>query len=142
MNYLLKYGIEYNPFIKNNSSDILVETSSYNQLLFRLHHLEETKGIALITGAPGLGKTTALRFWIKNLNTNLYKVVYIPHSTITVHEFYRELCDSFNLEVHFSKRVNLMNLQKRFKQLYIEKRITPVLILDEANMEACDEINI
>lgn len=133
MNYLLKYGIEYNPFIKNNSSDILVEFESYNQLMFRLKHLEETKGIGLVTGQPGLGKTTALRFWAKSLNPNLYKVIYIAHSTITVHEFYRELCDGFGLEVKYSKRQNLINIQKRIKQLYIEKKITPVIILDEAN---------
>lgn len=133
MNYLLKYGLTMNPFIKNNSKDILVEMSSYKQLLFRLHHLEETKGIGLITGQPGLGKTTSLRFWVKSLNSNMYKVVYLAHSTITVHEFYRALCDAFELEVKFSKRQNLVALQKRFKQLYIEKRITPVIILDEAN---------
>ena len=77
MNYLLKYGLTMNPFIKNNSKDILVEMSSYKQLLFRLHHLEETKGIGLITGQPGLGKTTSLRFWVKSLNPNNFIELYV-----------------------------------------------------------------
>ncbi len=132
MNYLLKYGIESNPFIKNGE-DIKLELNNYKQLIFRLRHLEETKGIGLITGEPGLGKSTTIRYWANELNSNLYKVIYIAHSTVSVHEFYRELCEKFGLEEHHSKRLNLNNIQREIKRLWIEKRITPVIILDEAN---------
>ena len=49
------------------------------QLLFRLKHLEEIKGIGIITGEPGLGKTTAIRYWTNALNKTMFKVIYIPH---------------------------------------------------------------
>ena len=75
MNYLLKYGLEINPFIKNNN-DTKLELNNTKQLIFRLRHLEETKGIGLITGEPGLGKSTTIRYWVKSLNSNLYKVIY------------------------------------------------------------------
>ncbi len=132
MNYLLKYGLERNPFIKNDN-DIKLELNNSKQLLFRLRHLEETKGIGLITGEPGLGKSTTIRHWANNLNTNLYKVIYIAHSTINVHEFYRELCHQLGLEEYHSKRKNLNIIQSEINRLYIEKRITPVIIIDEAN---------
>lgn len=141
MNYLLKYGIEYNPFIKNNNKDIRIELENHNQIMFRLKHLEEIKGIGLITGEPGLGKTTSIRHWTRNLNTNLYKIIYIPHSTITVHEFYRELCDKLGLEQHHSKRINMGLIQNEIKRLSIEKRITPVIILDEANYLSSQILN-
>lgn len=131
MNYLKKFGIEYNPFLK--AKDIKLELSEYKQLLFRLKHLEEIKGIGIITGEPGLGKTTAIRYWCNTLNKNMYKVVYMPHSTLSVMEFYRQLCDGFNIDVSHSKRKNFKNLQDEIKRLVIEKRITPVIILDEAN---------
>lgn len=86
MNYLLKYELEYNPFIKNNN-DTKLDLENYKQIPFRLKHLEEINGIGLITSEPGLGKTTTIRHWSKGLNTNLYKVIYIAHSTVTVHEF-------------------------------------------------------
>ena len=126
MNYLRKFGMEYNPFLK--SKDIKIELSEYKQLLFRLKHLEEIKGIGIITGEPGLGKTTAIRYWTNTLNKTMFKVIYIPHSTLTVMEFYRLLCDEFSLEVNYSKRKNFKSIQD-----VIEKRITPVIILDEAN---------
>ena len=112
MNYLLKFGLETNPFNKN-SQDFKIELSNYKQLLFRLHHLEEIKGIGLITGEPGLGKSSAVRYWSNSLNKNLFKVIYIPHSTVTVHEFYRDLCEKLGLEESHSKRKNLNNIQSK-----------------------------
>lgn len=131
MDYLRRFGIEFNPFLK--SKDIKIELSEYKQLLFRLKHLEEIKGIGIITGEPGLGKTTAVRYWCNTLNKSLYKVIYIPHSTLTVMEFYRQLCDEFSLDVMYSKRKNFKAIQDEIKRLVIEKRITPVIIIDEAN---------
>lgn len=140
MNYLLKYGLEINPFIKNNN-DEKIDLNNTKQLLFRLKHLEETKGIGLITGEPGLGKSTTIRHWAKSLNTNLYKVIYISHTTVSVHEFYRELCYQLGLEEYHSKRKNLNNIQAEIKRLSIEKRITPVIILDEANYLPASVLN-
>lgn len=140
INKLAKYGLEYNPFVKG-SHDIKIELEEYKQILFRLRHLENTKGIGLITGDPGLGKTTALRYWTNSLNKSLYKIVYIPHSTVTIMEFYRILCDELGLEVFHSKRKNFKNIQEEIKRLVIEKRITPVIILDEANYIPSDTLN-
>lgn len=139
MNYLAKFGMEYNPFLK--SKDIKIELSGYKQLLFRLKHLEEIKGIGIITGEPGLGKTTSVRYWCNTLNKSMYKVIYIPHSTLTIMEFYRQLCDSFSLDVYHSKRKNFKALQDEIKRLVIEKRITPVIILDEANYLSSQILN-
>ena len=132
MKYISQFGMEYNPFIKNEK-ETKIELSEYKQLIHRLHHLEEIKGIGIITGEPGLGKTTTLRYWVKGLNTALYKIIYIPHTTITIMEFYRQLADEFGIEPSHSKRKNFKAIQEEITRLVIEKRITPVIILDEAN---------
>jgi type II secretory pathway predicted ATPase ExeA len=132
MNYLAKFGLEYNPFNKNVKQQ-LIELTDVKQLLFRLKHLEETKGIGLITGEPGLGKTTIIRYWSSSLNKSLFKIIYINHPTISVHEFYRLLSTEFGIEPSFSKRKNFIAIQDEIKRLTIEKKITPVIILDEAN---------
>ena len=72
MDYFTRYGLEFNPFIKN-SKEILVSTSEYKETLFRLDYLAKTKGFGLLTGAPGRGKTTAIRTWASSLNPSLYK---------------------------------------------------------------------
>ena len=38
VDYISRYGLEYNPFIKN-SKEYLVETNEYNEVMFRLNCL-------------------------------------------------------------------------------------------------------
>ena len=130
--YHVRYGLDFNPFIKN-SEDILIETAENKEIAYRLKYLLNTKGFGVITGASGRGKTTAVRHWANNLNTSLYKVIYLPLSTVTVMEFYRQLAESLGLEARHRKSENFKIIQAEITRLTVEKRITPVIIGDEAN---------
>ena len=132
MNYTSRYGLEFNPFIKN-SKDVLVETNDYKELIFRLNYLVQTKGFGVLTGGPGRGKTTMIRHWVKSLNQSAYKVIYIPMSTLTVMEFYRQLAEALGLEAYHRKSDNFKAIQKAIERYTIEKRMTLIIILDEAN---------
>lgn len=132
MNYSALYGLEYNPFIKN-SKDILFETKEYKEVVYRLNRLSNNKGFGMITGLPGKGKTTLIRNWCKELNKSLYKVIYIPLSTITTVEFYKLLAFELGIEPKFRKSDNFKAIQDTINYLVIDKRITPTIILDEAN---------
>ncbi len=127
-----RFGMEYNPFLKN-SKEVLVETAQYREVLFRLSYLEKTKGFGLLTGGPGRGKTTALRGWAASLNPSLYKVVYSCLSTLTVTDFYRSLTEALGGQPSFRKPDNFRSIQEEIKRLSLEKKKTPVIIIDEAN---------
>ena len=75
MDYTIRYGLEFNPFLKN-SKEIFISTDESKEVLFRLNYLAKTKGFGLLTGSPGRGKTTAIRAWRQGLNNSQYKVVY------------------------------------------------------------------
>ncbi|MCK9218256.1 MAG: AAA family ATPase [Firmicutes bacterium] len=130
--YISRYGLDFNPFIKNNH-DVIIETSEYKEIIYRLNYLLSNKGFGLITSGPGRGKTTAVRNWVKGLNPSLYKVIYTSLSTLTVSEFYKHLASEFSLEPMHKKTDNFKNIQGEINRYYIEKRITPVIIIDEAN---------
>lgn len=132
INYTSRYGLDFNPFIKN-TKDILIETDEYKELVFRLNYLLQIRGFGLVTGNPGLGKTTALRKWSESLNQSAYKIIYIPLSTLTVLEFYRQLADSLGIEPKFRKADNFRAIQEIITRYEKEKKITLVIILDEAN---------
>ena len=132
MDYTARFGLEFNPFLKN-SKEILVETQEFLELRFRLDYLLSTKGFGLLTGSPGQGKTTALRCWARSLNPSLYKVVYSSLSTLTVMEFYRHLATELGLSPAHRKVENFRSIQAEVNRLSLEKRVTPVFILDEAN---------
>ncbi|MFR3251910.1 MAG: hypothetical protein ACLTQL_13090 [Eisenbergiella sp.] len=42
MDYTARYGLEFNPFLKN-SKEVLVETQEYKETIFRLNYLLATK---------------------------------------------------------------------------------------------------
>ena len=130
--YIARFGLEFNPFLKN-SRDIIIENEEFQEIQFRLNYLVETKGFGLLTGSPGIGKTTALRNFAASLNPARYKVIYSSLSTVTVMEFYRSLVEAFGGVPAHRKADNFRIIQEAISRLAIEKRITPVIILDEAN---------
>ncbi len=132
MEYIARYGLEFNPFVKN-SKEIMVENEESQEVLFRLRYLTEVKGFGLLTGTPGLGKTTALRKYAASLNPSQYKVIYSCLSSLTVNDFFRSMAASLGQEPSYRKPDNFKLIQDAITRLAIEKRITPVFIIDEAN---------
>lgn len=132
MDYCTRYGMEFNPFLKN-SKELIVKTHEYNEVLFRLSYLSKTRGFGLVTGSPGRGKTTAIRSWACDLNPSLYRVIYSSLSTLTVQDFYRNLALELGAQPAFRKPDNFRLIQEEITRLSIEKRRVPVIIIDEAN---------
>lgn len=132
MDHSARYGMDFNPFVKN-SKDLLIETKSTEEARFRLDYLLKNKGFGVLTGVSGRGKTTVARHWAKTLNPSLYKVVYTALSTLTVTEFYKQLAELLGLEARYRKSDNFKLIQSEINRYSIEKRITPVIIIDEAN---------
>lgn len=132
MDYTSRYGMDFNPFIKN-SKEIVVETSDYKEVIFRLNYLLNNKGFGILTGGPGRGKTTIIRNWANSLNSSLYKVIYISLSTVTVVEFYKNMATQLGLEPMCRKSDNFKIIQNEITRYSVEKRVTPVIIIDEAN---------
>lgn len=121
INYTSRYGLEFNPFIKN-TKDILIETDEYKELIFRLNYLLQIRGFRLITGNPGLGETTSVRKWCETLNSVAYKVVYIPLSTLTVAEFYKQLANSLGIEPYHRKVDNFRVIQETITRYEKKKK--------------------
>ncbi len=55
MDYTARYGLEFNPFVKN-SREIPAETQETKEVRFRLEYLAGTKGFGLLIGIPALAK--------------------------------------------------------------------------------------
>lgn len=127
------YGLEFDPFIKNARNEILFTGTEYKEALVRLGYLVQTKGFGVLTGAPGRGKTTVVRNWSASLPSSLYKVVYTSLSAVTVNDFYRNLALSLGAQPAYRKTENFKSIQNEILRLSIDKKKTPVIILDEAN---------
>ena len=133
MGYLMRLGMEFNPFLKN-SKEILINTTELSEARMRLQYLEKTNGFGILTGPPGNGKTTVTRSWTSSLNPSLFRVSYNSLSTLTVMDFYRQIAMDLGAEPRFRKNDLFQDIQHEIKRYALEKKVTPVIVIDEANM--------
>lgn len=130
--YRAYWGMEFNPFDKEISEKQFYHCTDYIELMKRLEYLRNVRGIGLFTGLPGTGKTACQRAFVKGLNPNLYKVIYLPMTTISAGEFYRDLASGLGLLPQHRKIENFRSIQERIKGMYKEQKTTLIILIDEA----------
>lgn len=130
------YSFSHNPFQKEIKTKDLFPSEGFKEITARLDYLTKVRGIGVVVGEPGSGKTSALRAMADNLNPSLFKVVYFPLSTVTVNDFYRGLASGLGEKPRFRKVDLFRQLQDNISKLHYEQKITPVFILDEMQLAA------
>jgi type II secretory pathway predicted ATPase ExeA len=136
--YRAFYSLAGRPFTKEIKAADMFQSSSHQECHARLGYLRDNRGIGLVVGEPGSGKTTALRAFISALNPALYNPVYFPLSTVTVRDFYRGLALSLNLEPA-SRRIDVFHqIQDAVLSGYQGKKVTPFIVLDEMHLASTD----
>lgn len=143
--YKAFYSLVTAPFQKELSVSAFFSSQTFSEALARLDYLKTTRGLGVLVGEPGAGKTSVLRYFASKLNPALYKVIYFPLSTGTVMDFYRGLAFGVGEEPCFRKVDLFRQIQKAVMDLFHDKKIVPVFILDEmqlANNKFLDDLSI
>lgn len=130
--YKAYWGMEFNPFGKEVPGKHFYRSTDYQEMGKRLEYLRNIRGIGLFTGLPGTGKTACLRAFVDGLNPNLYKTVYLPMTTVSASDFYRDLAAGLGLEPCYRKIENFRNIQERIRCMYRDQKTTLVILIDEA----------
>lgn len=133
MTPLAYYGLSFNPFDKQMVKEKdCFPSHDMEEMAQRLDYLKDTRGIGVFTARPGLGKSFGLRCFAKKLNPNLYHMEYIRLSTISVMEFYRQICACLGVEDRGGKPGMFKSIREQIWYLYKEKRQPLLLAVDEA----------
>lgn len=128
------YSLKKYPFTKDISPDDIFISNTVAELQKRLEYIKEKRGIMLITGEPGVGKTLALRTFVSKLNENFYRFFYIPLSTVNVLDFYRQLCAQLGGEIPYRKTQLFATIQNTIIEYVDNYKKIPVILFDESHL--------
>jgi type II secretory pathway predicted ATPase ExeA len=131
--YRKHFGLTRHPFTKEIEPEELFASVAARELEIRLGHWIEMRGIGLVTGESGSGKTCACRKVVSGLHTGLYRVVYVSLSTGNVMDLYKTISWEMGLATERSRAALYRQIRSEVTRLCTEARARPVLIVDEAH---------
>ena len=132
--YKVFYGFTEEPFAKDVGEQGLFEHSCYKELPGRLAYIKKYRGIMLLTGESGTGKTTVLRIFFASLKEQSFFPVYLPLSTVGITEFYQQINQSLGGEYSSRKNRLFASIQERILELSFNQNKIPVIVIDEGHL--------
>jgi len=130
--YLTHFALTHYPFERALLPDELFSSSAAREAQARLQHLVELRGIGLLTGEVGSGKTTVCRQLGAALHPGLHRLFYVPLSTGNVMDMYKAIAWQLGLPVERNRAAAYRAIHSEVCRLAVECRIHPVLVVDEA----------
>ena len=130
--YLRHFALTRLPFETPAHTDELFESNARREAQARLHHLIELKGIGLLTGEVGSGKTTVCRHVAADLHPGLHRVGYVSLTTGNVLDMYKAIAWELGLPTERSRATAYRAIRAEITRLVCEAKQLPVLVIDEA----------
>lgn len=133
--YTSYWGLSAAPFENVPTQGLFYESPQHEEALVRLiYAVEHGKGLAVLTGEVGSGKTTVSRVLHSYLRTDGFDVITIVNPALGPLDFYRTLLLKLGEPAEEDSKTILLN---RFSQRLLqnfEHEISTVLIVDEAHL--------
>jgi general secretion pathway protein A len=125
------YGLKELPFALTPDPRFIYFTPSHTEVMANLHYgIESGKGLVVVTGEVGTGKTTILRWMMQRLDRTVL-VAYIFNPRLSVSEFYQHVATLLDVQRWETKSELLMELGRALESRH-SRGLRTVLIIDEA----------
>ena len=130
------FGMKQTPFMSSIPTDRLYLSSMLDETLGRLEFAAEKQLFAIVTADVGCGKTTALRRFVSELDTDRYVVLYLADSKLTPRWFYKGLLDQLGIESRFYRGDAKRQLHQQLEIIRKVQDRKVITIVDEAHLLA------
>jgi general secretion pathway protein A len=119
------------PFALTPDPRFIYFTPSHTEVMANLHYgIESGKGLIVVTGEVGTGKTTILRWMMQRLDRTVL-VAYIFNPRLSVTEFYQHIATLLEVQKWETKSELLIELGRALESRH-SRGLRTVLIIDEA----------
>ena len=130
--YIRHFAFTQLPFDNRIDTESLFDSNARREAEARLNHLIDLRGIGLLTGEVGSGKTTACRHVTAKLHPGLYRVYHVSLTTGNVLDMYKSIGWELGLPTERSRATAYRAIRNEVSRLVKEAKQLPVLIVDEA----------
>jgi type II secretory pathway predicted ATPase ExeA len=127
------FGFESTPFSKSIATPDVLATPSLKELSVRLSLVVKERGIGLVTGDIGSGKSTAVRAFLAALDPNKHVIFQLAAPLASPGALYRTLLLALNQHPPFGATAQISALRTTLADL-VTTRKTPVIVIDEAHL--------
>jgi general secretion pathway protein A len=125
------YGLKELPFALTPDPRFIYFTPSHTEVMANLHYgIESGKGLVVVTGEVGTGKTTILRWIMQRLERSvLVAYIFNPHLSVT--EFYQQVANLLDVQ-RWETKPELLGALGHALESRHSRGLRTVLIIDEA----------
>lgn len=126
------FGLDDTPFTLTPDPRFIVFTPSYNEVLASLYYgLENAKGLIVLTGEVGTGKTTALRWILRRLDSSVL-AAYVFNPRLSIDEFYHHVTEMLGIK-DWTNKSELLSTMGKVLEERNRRGLRTVIIIDEAH---------
>ncbi len=126
------YGFKVSPFNMTSDPQFFFESASHREALAKiLYGIKEKKGIILLTGEVGTGKTTLCRAILEKLESDV-KVSLVLNPYFSEVQLLQAIAEDFGLHLEKKNRLEIVKALGAFLLDVNNKGGNAVLIVDEA----------
>ncbi len=131
--YRSYFGFHRHPFGREVPTEQLFAAPVLDELHARLNYLVETRGIGLVTGEPGSGKSTGLRRLRDSLHPDQVRTLYVHDTSVNAMDFCRQVALELGIHPPYSRALIFRAIQDEVVRLARERHLAVLLIVDEAH---------
>jgi len=131
--YEAYYGLSHPLLNGGLTAGELFRCDALDEAHARLKYLVEIRGIGLLLGESGAGKTTAQLRLRDDLHPDKVRPLYLHDTAVNGADFYRQVALELGIEPHWSRAMTLRAVQQEVTRLVTERGLTVLLVVDEAH---------
>lgn len=133
--YEAYWNLTAHPFRNTTDRKFFFYNESYEEAYLRLlYSVTQSKGLLLITGESGCGKSFVTKIFSKDMMEQGYQVAFISHPDLEPIEFLQQVLYEFGLPYEGKTKSELLRELKKFALESNSKGKICILVIDDAHL--------